>query len=117
MVLAMKRDINRRNLASQKLVEAATHQAQQLDAKTIDTMYGLEPVYEPALVATEHPGPTEFVSIECPYCGESYETQVDLTGGSFTYIEDCQVCCQPIELSVVVSDVDTLASVTAGRMD
>lgn len=35
-------------------------------------------------------------AVECPYCGESFETNVDASAGDQEYIEDCQVCCRPI---------------------
>ncbi|MDX1698296.1 MAG: CPXCG motif-containing cysteine-rich protein [Thiohalobacterales bacterium] len=35
--------------------------------------------------------------IDCPYCGEPFETAVDTSAGSQDYIEDCPVCCRPIE--------------------
>ena len=40
----------------------------------------------------------EATEIVCPYCGEPFETAVDCTAGSQSYIEDCPVCCRPIEL-------------------
>ncbi|MGD9843144.1 MAG: CPXCG motif-containing cysteine-rich protein [Steroidobacteraceae bacterium] len=61
--------------------------------------------------------PTDFVSIACPYCGESYGTPLDLSGGSSTYIEDCQVCCQPIELCVTVNAEGELMEVEPQRLD
>jgi transcription elongation factor Elf1 len=45
-------------------------------------------------------------TIQCPYCGESFTTFVDLSQGDTTYIEDCQVCCQPIEFDVTVQDLE-----------
>ncbi len=45
----------------------------------------------------------EFVLIQCPYCGESIEVVVDASAGDQSYVEDCQVCCRPIELQVGVS--------------
>ena len=39
-------------------------------------------------------------TIHCPYCGESIEIQVDASAGEQAYIEDCQVCCRPIELQL-----------------
>lgn len=42
----------------------------------------------------------EEVSLECPHCGESISLLLDLTGGTQSYIEDCQVCCQPILVSL-----------------
>jgi hypothetical protein len=86
-----------------------------LEAAAIDALYGLEPVLEPA--ATTRGGATEFVTIECPYCGEHNSTQVDLSAGSTAYIEDCQVCCQPIELELSVGERGALERVTARRGD
>ena len=37
----------------------------------------------------------ETITIDCPYCGERYATQVDLSAGSQSYVEDCAVCCRP----------------------
>lgn len=50
----------------------------------------------------------EFVEITCPYCGEPFETGVDVSAGSTRYIEDCQVCCRPIEFRVRVDAEDGL---------
>ncbi len=44
-------------------------------------------------------------SVQCPYCGETFETEIDVSGGSQEYIEDCQVCCRPIMFRVEI-DVD-----------
>ncbi|MFI2812254.1 MULTISPECIES: CPXCG motif-containing cysteine-rich protein [Microbulbifer] len=38
----------------------------------------------------------------CPYCGEPITLLLDLSAGSQSYIEDCQVCCRPISISVAV---------------
>jgi hypothetical protein len=41
------------------------------------------------------------MDVECPYCGETVSVLVDEGGGaSQRYVEDCPVCCRPIELSV-----------------
>ena len=49
--------------------------------------------------------------LACPYCGESFETAVDVSGGSQRYVEDCQVCCRPIEVAITVDDDGTLTDV------
>ncbi|VXC79230.1 Cysteine-rich CPXCG [Pseudomonas sp. 8Z] len=36
----------------------------------------------------------------CPYCGEPVETLLDLSAGDQAYIEDCPVCCRPIEFEL-----------------
>ena len=38
----------------------------------------------------------------CPYCGERVELIVDCSIESQQYIEDCFVCCKPINLSVEI---------------
>ena len=41
------------------------------------------------------------MEIVCPYCGETVTIAVDEGGGpKQRYIEDCPVCCRPIEISV-----------------
>ena len=48
---------------------------------------------------------SELISEEpchCPFCAEPITLVVDFSAGSQTYIEDCQVCCQPMEISVSV---------------
>ncbi len=45
--------------------------------------------------------------IYCPYCGEPIDILVDTSVESQSYIEDCSVCCRPIEMSVFVTD-DTI---------
>ena len=79
----------------------------------IDARYGLEPVLEPGAAT----GPGDFASVDCPYCGERFETAVDLSAGSFRYVEDCQVCCQPIELAGEVDATGALARFAARRSD
>ena len=39
----------------------------------------------------------------CPFCNETITIVVDFSAGSQAYIEDCQVCCQPMEVVVGVS--------------
>jgi hypothetical protein len=44
------------------------------------------------------------IDIQCPYCGETIEIVVDCSIEAQRYIEDCQVCCRPINLIVNVDD-------------
>ncbi len=57
---------------------------------------------------------TETITIHCPYCGESYETIADVSAGSQRYIEDCAVCCRPIEIALRVGDDGELIDVSTG---
>ena len=45
-------------------------------------------------------------NISCPYCGEAISVQVDASAGEQSYIEDCQVCCRPIEFHLRTGDGD-----------
>ena len=55
--------------------------------------------------------------IDCPYCGEAFETSVDTSCGSQHYIEDCPVCCRPIEFHLQVGVDGELTSLTTRRDD
>jgi len=37
-------------------------------------------------------------SIQCPFCGQSFELTVDTSVNSQTFITDCEVCCRPFEV-------------------
>jgi hypothetical protein len=45
-------------------------------------------------------------SVGCPYCGEVIEIVVDPSVDHQEYIEDCSVCCRPIQLAVSVAGED-----------
>jgi hypothetical protein len=81
----------------------------------IDRLYGLPPVIEPE--SQLHIQVQEPVSVRCPYCGEDVHTRVDLSAGETSYVEDCQVCCQPMQLSIERTSEGMLEAVTARRMD
>lgn len=70
----------------------------------------MQPDTDPAVPrGAENPVRLEIVtnlqSVQCPYCGETFETEIDTSGGSQEYIEDCYVCCKPIIFRIEV-DVD-----------
>lgn len=44
----------------------------------------------------------ESVALTCPYCGEPIELIVDASAGSAAYVEDCPVCCSPMQVRVEV---------------
>lgn len=37
---------------------------------------------------------------QCPYCWESISMLVDVSQAYQKYIEDCEICCNPIELEI-----------------
>jgi len=38
--------------------------------------------------------------INCPYCGEVIDILIDCSMDHQDYIEDCQVCCRPMVVTV-----------------
>lgn len=52
----------------------------------------------------------EELSTYCPYCGENIQLLVDCSLEYQEYIEDCQVCCRPIQITATVG-TDGIASV------
>jgi hypothetical protein len=58
---------------------------------------------------------TSLRSVQCPYCGETFETEVDTSGGSQEYVEDCYVCCRPIVFRIEVGTDGELINIETGR--
>jgi hypothetical protein len=81
----------------------------------IDALYGLEPVFEPGHEQRPATETAEFHSIQCPYCGERFDTLVDTGTGAATYIEDCQICCQPIEFELQIDSRGALTGLSVRR--
>lgn len=55
-------------------------------------------------------------AFRCPYCGEPITVDIDCSAGSYDFIEDCTVCCRPIELHAEV-DSNRLLNLQARRDD
>ena len=55
----------------------------------------------------------ETETYDCPYCGEVVEAVLDISNGDQAYIEDCQVCCRPINFLLQVQDDEWLLFVSS----
>jgi transcription elongation factor Elf1 len=55
-------------------------------------------------------------SFNCPYCGEEISMVLDPSVRRQTYVEDCEVCCRPIEISYSVED-DELTGFDANKLE
>ncbi len=44
----------------------------------------------------------------CPHCWETIEMMLDLSAGAQRYVQDCEVCCNPLEISYEVRDGKSL---------
>ena len=56
-------------------------------------------------------------SVLCPSCGEAIDLEVDEGGGSAqTYVEDCPVCCRPMQVRLMCDEEGELG-VSVSRLD
>jgi len=46
---------------------------------------------------------------QCPYCGEKISMLFDVSILNQKYIEDCEVCCNPIELSLIIENNEVIS--------
>jgi len=103
-------------MARRKLTPRAGGGAADADAARIDALYGLEPLFEPSAAGAAGDS-ARFQSVQCPYCGESFDAALDLSEPEANYIEDCQICCQPIEFNLQVNDGGTHVQLRVQRTD
>lgn len=40
----------------------------------------------------------------CPYCWEQISMMLDVSAGGQNYVEDCEVCCNPIAIAYTAED-------------
>jgi hypothetical protein len=57
------------------------------------------------------------LAVQCPYCGERFDTLVDASIGDAAYIEDCPICCRPFELRLRFDEDGRAAALDARRDD
>lgn len=39
-------------------------------------------------------------TIQCPYCGQSFELAVDASLPEQQFTVDCEICCRPLRVSI-----------------
>lgn len=44
------------------------------------------------------------VRVQCPYCWESFVLLVDPSIAQQEYVEDCEICCRPIDFSIDIDE-------------
>lgn len=63
--------------------------------------------------------PTEMLeehNFACPYCWQEISMLLDLTAGGQSYVEDCEVCCNPIAIAYEAED-GCLVSFSASALE
>ena len=38
-------------------------------------------------------------SIQCPFCGQSFDLVIDTSLGAQRFTTDCEICCRPFEVA------------------
>ena len=52
-----------------------------------------------ALSFFDSPEPMECSeNISCPFCGQSFEFQIDTSIPSQQFVTDCEICCRPFQV-------------------
>ncbi len=46
---------------------------------------------------------------QCPYCWEQISMLIDVSQNNQSYIEDCEVCCNPIKVSILVENQEIVS--------
>ena len=55
---------------------------------------------------------SETVIVLCPYCGERVGLLVDATLPHQQYVEECEVCCRPMLVTIDATAEDPIVDVT-----
>jgi hypothetical protein len=54
---------------------------------------------------------------QCPYCWETISMLLDPSLPQTTYVEDCEVCCRPIQLTASFNNQTELISFSADDIE
>lgn len=46
---------------------------------------------------------------QCPYCWEQISMLLDTSQRQQRYIEDCEICCNPIQLSIEIENREIMS--------
>ena len=57
----------------------------------------------------------EFVTIQCPFCGQTFEIVVDTSIARQRFTTDCEVCCRPFEVTAECSAGEILSLDVTGN--
>ncbi|MGI9335961.1 MAG: CPXCG motif-containing cysteine-rich protein [Gammaproteobacteria bacterium] len=83
--------------------------------KPVSDASGFEAIYCLVMTPEATTPVLESADITCPYCWETITIDIDTSNGSGDYVEDCQVCCNPIRIAIGVDNEARVTSVEADR--
>ena len=58
---------------------------------------------------------TDSLSIECPHCGETFSIAFDPSEGSAEFTIDCEVCCRPMTVAMLLKNTLRSAELLAAQ--
>jgi hypothetical protein len=59
-------------------------------------------------------GMEEFATVQCPFCGQSFDVAIDTTIASQCFTTDCEVCCRPFEVRAECENGEIVSVTVAG---
>ncbi|MBU2710957.1 CPXCG motif-containing cysteine-rich protein [Zooshikella harenae] len=59
----------------------------------------------------------QWLTLQCPYCGEPFNAAIEPLCDIQDFIEDCQICCRPIRLVVDYDPIQQQADIKVFTMD
>ena len=54
-------------------------------------------------------------SVQCPYCGQSFDLAIDTSISAQQFTTDCEVCCRPFSVSVECEPGEVLSVCVSGE--
>jgi hypothetical protein len=57
------------------------------------------------------------VDVTCPYCGEAFEALIEPGDAGSAYIQDCEICCNPIQFHLEATADAAAPTVTVAPAD
>lgn len=64
----------------------------------------LDTIHNEVTAAPEKEHLEDWVSVDCPYCGEGMDVHVTSEQDGQSMYEDCGVCCRPVQLHIQVEE-------------
>ena len=71
----------------------------------------LKQVFDDVVKIEDARAALQWTEIECPHCGEAFQISVDPDDDGQDMVEDCRICCRPIQMTIEMEGDDANVSV------
>ncbi|PCI40219.1 MAG: hypothetical protein COB53_01685 [Elusimicrobia bacterium] len=71
----------------------------------------LKKVFDDVVKIEDARAALQWTEIECPHCGEAFQMGVDPDDDGQDLVEDCRICCRPIQMTIEMDGEDASVSV------